>query len=288
MKILVTGAKGFTGRFFSNAATLEGHDVVPLRADLTAYSAVYDEVRFIKPDAVVHLAAIGFIGHPDSSAFYAVNTVGTSYLLEALSALPSTPNKVLLASSANIYGNCSSSPITEAQPPAPVNHYSMSKVAMEQMAMTYSDRLPIVITRPFNYTGRGQSSNFLIPKLVSHFVRKADYIDLGNVNVEREFNDVRMVCQAYLRLLENGVPGQLYNVCSGVPYKLQDVLEMLGQIKNHRLEIQINPELVRPNEVQRLCGSPDKLLLCTGSLSVPTLENTLQWMLSDPNINACK
>ena len=86
-------------------------------------------------------------------AFYNVNVLGAMNLLAGLTALPVKPRKVLLASSANVYGNCDASPITEGQLAAPVNHYAMSKLAMEQMAWTYLDRLPIVITRPFNYTG---------------------------------------------------------------------------------------------------------------------------------------
>lgn len=279
MKILLTGANGFTGRFFANAASEAGHDVVALKTNLTDCAAMSEEVTSTNPDAVVHLAAISFVGHSDDAAFYTVNTVGTSNLLAALSALPVKPRKILLASSANVYGNCVASPIAETQAPAPVNHYAMSKLAMEYMAMTFADRLPIVITRPFNYTGTGQAPQFLIPKLISHFARNAECIELGNLHVEREFNDVRMVCDAYLRLLDDGVPGQTYNVCSGTPYTLQRVIDTLEQITNHRMEVRVNPAFVRPNEVHRLCGSPAKLLSCTGSLSMPTLEDTLRWML---------
>ncbi len=281
MKILLTGAAGFTGLFFKAQTEAAGHTVVALQADLTDKAAVAAEVAQARPDAVVHLAAISFVGHADDTAFYAVNVVGTMNLLSAVAALPVKPAKVLLASSANIYGNCDASPITESQPPAPVNHYAMSKLAMEHMAMTFADRLPIVITRPFNYTGPGQAPQFLIPKLVSHFARKADRIELGNLHVEREFNDVRMVCDAYLRLLDKGVPGQAYNVCSGQPYTLQHVISTLEQITGHHMAVQVNPSFVRANEVHRLCGSPDKLLACTGPLQQPTLEDTLRWMLAE-------
>ncbi|MBP8005735.1 MAG: NAD-dependent epimerase/dehydratase family protein, partial [Acinetobacter sp.] len=220
MKILITGAAGFTGLFFRSAAETAGHRVMPLQADLTEKAAVRAEVLQAAPDAVVHLAAISFVGHADDTAFYGVNVVGTTNLLDALSSLPIKPSKVLLASSANVYGNCDASPITEAQLPTPVNHYATSKLAMEHMALTYADRLPVVITRPFNYTGPGQAPQFLIPKLVSHFASRAGRIELGNLHVEREFNDVRMVCDAYLRLLATGVPGQTYNVCTGQAYTL--------------------------------------------------------------------
>ena len=223
MKILLTGASGFTGRHLLDAARRAGHTVVPLQADLADPGQIAAEVGQAQPDAVIHLAAISFVAHADASALYAVNTVGTTHLLTALAALRNPPRCVLLTSSANIYGNCNRSPIAETQAPEPVNHYAMSKLAMEHMARTYAERLPIIIARPFNYTGPGQAPHFVIPKLVEHFARKAPSVELGNIHVEREFNDVRMVCEAYLRLLDKGVPGQNYNVCSGRPSTLQQV-----------------------------------------------------------------
>ncbi len=279
MRILLTGAAGFTGLFFRSAAEAAGHTVLPLQANLTDKAAVAAEVVQIQPDAVVHLAAISFVGHADDSAFYAVNVVGTMHLLAAVAALSVKPRSVLLASSANIYGNCDESPISELQPPVPVHHYAMSKLAMEHMAMTYLDRLPIVITRPFNYTGPGQAPQFLIPKLVSHFARKAVRIDLGNLYVEREFNDVRMVCEVYLRLLDKGEPGQAYNVCSGQPYTLRHVISTLEQITGYCINVHVNPAFVRANEVHRLCGSTDKLVAAVGALPAYGLEQTLGWML---------
>lgn len=283
MNILLTGAAGFTGLFFKHKAEPAGHTVWPLAANLTDKAALAKEVTKAQPTAVVHLAAISFVGHADEASFYAVNVLGTMNLLAALAALPVAPTKVLLASSANVYGNCDASPITEGQTPEPVNHYATSKLAMEHMALTYADRLPIIITRPFNYTGPGQAPQFLIPKLVNHFARHADRIELGNLNVEREFNDVRMVCEAYLRLLNKGQRGQIYNVCSGHPYTLQHVINTLERITGHTMAVDVNPAFVRANEVHRLCGSPAKLLSVGGSLGEWGLEDTLRWMLASHN-----
>lgn len=279
MNILLTGANGFTGRHFAVQARAAGHAVVSLEADLrdaTAISAAVDTADF---DAVVHLAAISFVGHADNTAFYGVNVVGTTNLLQALAGKPEKPRCVLVASSANVYGNCDASPIAETQTAAPVNHYAASKLAMEHMARTYGDRLPIVITRPFNYTGPGQASQFLIPKLVSHFATKAPRIELGNVDVEREFNDIRLVCEAYLRLLERGVPGQTYNVCTGQPYTLKHVVATLEKLTGHHMDVHVNPAFVRANEVHRLSGDASKLLACVGPLPSLALTDTLRWML---------
>lgn len=283
MRILLTGASGFTGRHFKDHARREGHEVVTLSANLTDAVAVKQAVLTLGAvDAVVHLAAVSFVGHANEAEFYSVNAVGTTQLLSALAALPVSdqPGKVLVASSANVYGNCVQSPISESQPPAPVNHYAASKLAMEFMAMAYLDRLPVIITRPFNYTGPGQTASFLIPKLINHFVHKSPSIDLGNLNVEREFNDVRMVTEAYLRLLLVGTPGEIYNVCSGKTHSLQAVLDLLMQQTSHHIEVRTNKAYVRTNEVRQLCGCPEKLHRSIGTLPHYELRDCLSTMLA--------
>jgi nucleoside-diphosphate-sugar epimerase len=283
LKILITGAHGFTGRHFAAQAAAAGHDIVELHANLTDKDALQDEVPKIAPDAVVHLAAISFVGHADLSAFYNVNVVGTTNLLDALAQLPAAPQRLLIASSANVYGNSEQSPLDETHPPAPVNHYAMSKLAMEYMARTYAERLNIVITRPFNYTGHDQSVNFLIPKLAKHFAERAPSVALGNLDVEREFNDVQYVCDAYMALLSHGQAGETYNVCTGQPYTLREIIDTFESITGHPMAIEVNPAFVRKNEVHRLCGNPDKLnslLHANGvSLDVPSLRETLMRML---------
>lgn len=279
MRILVTGADGFTGHHFLAAAEAAGHQVIALAADLKDAVALKDEVSAAAPDAVVHLAAISFVGHADTSAFYDVNVIGTLNLLDALVALPQRPRSVLLASSANVYGNTDRSPIAETQQPAPVNHYAMSKLAMEYMARTYVDRLPLFFARPFNYTGPGQDESFVIPKLVAHFARRAPAVELGNLDVEREFNDVRFVCEAYLSLLQKAVSGEVYNICTGAPLTLRAVIDLLKQLTDHDLEVSVNPRFVRSNEIKRLCGDPAKLIGAVGEVPLPPLQETLQNML---------
>jgi nucleoside-diphosphate-sugar epimerase len=283
LRILLTGAKGFTGKYLSAMAQAQGHTVLPLQADLTQRDAVKTEVAVLQPSHVVHLAAISFVGHLDQKSFYDVNLFGTLNLLDALDALDKRPRSVLLASSANVYGNCQTSPIPEEQTPAPLNHYGVSKLAMEHMARTYGDRLPVVITRPFNYIGAGQSASFVIPKLVDHFSRRAPCVQLGAVSVQREFNDVQMVCGAYLQLLQHGKPGETYNVCSGQPHTLQHVIDTLKHLTGHQIRVEVNPAFMRSNEVRRLCGDPAKLHALLAAHNAmpanPPLEDTLRRML---------
>jgi GDP-6-deoxy-D-talose 4-dehydrogenase len=279
LKLLVTGASGFTGKHFVKAAHDYGHEVIAFEADLRDCDAVKQQVLQATPEAVVHLAGISFVEHADPCSFYHVNVIGTLNLLDALTALTQPPRGILLASSANVYGNCEQSPITEEQSPAPVNHYAMSKLAMEYMARTYLDRLPLFFVRPFNYIGPGQRESFVTPKLVAHFVQHAESVDLGNIDVEREFNDVRFVCEAYLQLLDKAVPGEVYNICSGKPIALKSVSDLLSQITGHHMQIKLNSAFVRNNEIHRLYGSPEKLYRLVGDIPLPTLQDTLHWML---------
>jgi nucleoside-diphosphate-sugar epimerase len=282
--ILITGAKGFTGLYLKAAAQKSGLKVVELASNLNDVEALEKEVLAAKPDLVAHLAGISFVASKDHEAFYRVHALGTSNLLQALAKLQSVPKKILLASSATVYGNSTNPLSIEDQTLTPIDHYATSKVAMEEMAKTFFNRLPIVIARPFNYTGVGQKGNFLIPKLVDHFAKQKPFIELGNLNIEREFNDVNMICDAYLKLLDLGKENEIYNVCSGQARSLQFVMDLLKQITGHNIEIRVNPDFVRASEVHRMVGNPEKLnkLLTTNGLplQVPALENTFKQMLN--------
>jgi GDP-6-deoxy-D-talose 4-dehydrogenase len=279
VRILLTGADGFTGRHFQSKAHSLGHVVISLRADLANADAVFSEVQAALPSHVLHLAAISAVTHADEEAFYRVNLFGTQNLLKALSALPEAPTKVLLASSANVYGNALVSPISEECCPKPVNHYAISKLAMELMSASFAQQLPIVIGRPFNYTGIWHDNRFVVPKIVEHFQKRASEIELGNLEVLREYNDVRMVCQAYLDLLKLGQPGEAYNIASGRAVSLRTIIAALEGITQHAITVKVNPAFVRANEIATLSGSPKKIEALLGPLSHPSLEDTLRWML---------
>ena len=286
-RVLVTGCSGFTGRYVAAALADEGYEVIDAetagaRFDLTQPSSIAVVLQQAQPDYVIHLAALSFVGHNDATAFYAVNTVGTTNLLDAILNTGSTVHRVVIASSANIYGNAQVEPITEATLPAPVNHYAASKLAMETLVRAYADRLQIVMTRPFNYTGVGQTVNFLVPKMVSHFVQRRPYIELGNLDVVRDFSDVRTVAQAYVRLLKAEVPEGVTNLCSGVGRSLRWILEQLTELSGHRLEVRVNPEFVRASEVHRLIGSSRRMEAALGPLPFRDFRDTLAWMLSEP------
>lgn len=295
-RALVTGASGFTGRYLAPVLAERGMEVhgivqsldeppvdgVSARyaldvADRSELARVLAEVR---PDHVVHLAAIAFVGHDDVDEMYRTNIVGTRQLLDLLSTADDKPRSILLASSANVYGNARGGILTEDIPPDPANDYGITKVALEQLARRYRSLLPITIVRPFNYTGHGQSRSFLIPKIVSHAVERDEFVELGNTDVERDFSDVRMVVDAYARLLESDdARGQTFNICSGKAVSLHSIVETVSALSGHRLEIRINPDLVRASEVHSLVGSAERVESVIGPLAAVPLRDTLQWML---------
>lgn len=286
MRVLVTGGSGFTGRYVGAALRAAGHEFMDAEAaghrfDLTQPATIADVLSAVRPDAVVHLAARSFVGDSDAMGFYAVNTVGTVNLLDALIAARLDLARVVVASSANVYGNATVEPITESTPAAPVNHYAASKLAMEAMVRSYADRLPIVVTRPFNYTGVGQGVQFLIPKLVAHFSQRRPVIELGNLDVVRDFSDVRRIAEAYVRLLTAQVPGAVSNLCSGVGRSLRWVLDQLRELSGHDLDVRVNPAFVRASEVHRLVGSSATMEAALGRLPYGDFRDTLAWMLAE-------
>lgn len=293
-RALITGVEGFTGRYIVDELRLAGYDVFGLAfggareqfennisCDLTDLADVEAAVGEAQPDVIVHLAGISFVAHDDVNAIYRTNVVGTRNLLAAASKLNVAPRAILLASSANIYGNANVEIIDESTPAAPANDYAVSKLAMEYAAKLWADKLRITIVRPFNYTGVGQSINFLLPKLVDHFKRRAPTIELGNLDVVREFSDVRNVAEYYRRLIQrdsNFISGDAFNICSGVGYSLLDVINMMREISGHSPEIRVNPAFVRANEVKKLVGSRVKLENAIGAVASIPLRDTLRWM----------
>lgn len=287
--VLLTGAQGFTGRYMEVALSAAGYRVVGwgsearegeshhVAVDLTDRQAVVDAVAHAAPDFVIHLAAISFVGHGDVSAIYAVNVVGTRNLLEALSRLDRKPTKVLLASSANVYGETEGA-IGEDAPFHPQNDYAVSKVAMEYMARLWLRTLPIVIVRPFNYTGVGQNENFLLPKIVSHFRNGASVIELGNIDVYRDFYDVREIVRLYLGLLDKARPGDVLNVCSGREVSVREVIGLMESISGRKIEVRTNPAFVRTNEIRHLHGDASRLEQLLGRLPTHSIVDTLRWM----------
>ncbi|MGL4318316.1 MAG: GDP-mannose 4,6-dehydratase [Pseudomonas sp.] len=288
--VLITGIKGFTGRYMAEELSHHGYRVSGIgsqddksegyrQVDLTDAPALKACLAEWQPDIIIHLAALAFVEHGDASAFYQVNLIGTRNLLEAVASMGKNPECVLLASSANVYGNATPGMLDEQSRLAPANDYAVSKMAMESMASLWRERLPLIITRPFNYTGVGQSEQFLLPKIVAHFKKHATTLELGNLDVSRDFTDVRALVRAYRQLIVANALGQTVNVCSGHSHSLGEIIRLCSAITGHQLEVRVNPAFVRQNEVKSLWGNAAHLRSLIGHWDTPPLEETLRWML---------
>lgn len=281
-RILVTGATGFTGKYVLPALQEAGFEPCALRADLCDEKAVTAEVVALKPSAALHLAGIAYVGHGKPADFYRVNLIGTLGLLQALEKAGSVTGPVVLSSSANIYGNAyQDEAIKEYFLPHPLNDYATSKLAMEEMASLWRDRLPITIVRPFNYTGVGQSEVFVVPKIVSAFRQRKAEINLGNIEVWRDFSDVRDVARWYVEVLKRDIVGQTLHFCSGKLISILEIIDYCREISNCDINVDTQTSLQRSNELIKHCGDRALLQEMLDDASDPdySIRDTLQWML---------
>lgn len=287
--LLITGIESFTGSYIRDLFEINGYEVHGTvlenprgerihSCDITKMDEIDAIIAHVRPDVVIHLAAITFVPEGDSLTIYEVNLFATLNLLDALVKHNLSLTKVILPSTSNVYGNIALESIGENVCPQPLSHYALSKYAMEQMARNYFTRLPIIITRPFNYTGVGQTERFVIPKIVAHFQNKKSVLELGNIDVYRDFSDVRDVARAYLALAESTLVHEVINIASGHIYSLREIIAMAEDASGHRLEIKINSAFVRANEIERLGGDNSRLRALGWSNNFE-MKETITWML---------
>ena len=280
MRILITGINGFTGSYLRSKLIELGFSVVGLNSNLLDYNSLCKEIKMLKPEAVIHLGGVSFAGHKDYKNYYETNLIGTRNLLEVLSEYSKDIKSILIASSGSIYGNHYRHTINENDIPKPANDYAISKLASEYVAKLFMEILPITIVRPFNYTGLGQDNNFLIPKIVEHFNKRKTSIELGNINIQREFNDVRNVVNIYSDLLINIPSGNIFNICTEKTFSIQEIISKCEKITNHKIEIRANSNFCRSNDANRLVGNGQYLREFINPKNAFSMDDTLHWMLS--------
>ncbi len=288
-RVFITGINGFTGEHLERYLVKKDYDVYgtvfskPKKdnhfyCDISDKNSISEIINKVRPKYIIHLAAISFVATEDQLKVYEVNVFGTLNLLDAVEKANYIPEKILIASSAVVYGAIEGE-IKESIIPSPINHYGNSKLVMENMVKPYFNKLNIIITRPFNYTGVGQEKHFLIPKIVLHFKEKKDKIKLGNINVYREFNDVRFVIESYFSLMKSEQKSLIVNVCSGKETNIKNILKTMECITGHKMEVEIAPEFIRKNEIKILKGSTEKINEVIGQFGETyTLKDTLKRM----------
>lgn len=287
MRAFLTGASGFVGRWLRSHLEERGDEVSALAegVDLRDAAAVRDAVVGARPDVVYHLAALTHVGQswdrPDETV--EVNVLGTLHLLEAARAA-SPPPRVLLVSSAEVYGSGQGAALDEQSELAPVTPYAASKIAAEYLGVQefLGRGLSVVRARPFNHIGPGQADTFAVAALARRVVaaeRTGGEVRVGNLEAMRDFTDVRDVVRAYRLLAEVGEAGAVYNVCSGVAVRIGEVLERLARLARTSVEVVEDPSLFRPVDVPVLRGDARKVRAATGWAPEIALDTTLSDVL---------
>lgn len=306
MRVLLTGASGFAGRFVAEALVAGGHQVeglartpsvqraaqVPFHAvDVRDTGALRAVVAAVAPDAVVHLAAIAQPGaaEADPALAYDVNLGGTLALLAAMRAASARP-RLLLVSSGAVYGavRAAELPVTEETPLRPLSVYGASKAAAELAALQVARAhgLDVVVARPFNHTGRGQSADYVCAALASQIAaieagRQEPVLTVGNVDPVRDFSDVRDIAAGYVALLERGRSGTVYNLCAGDGVSVADIIAQLRSLARVPMRARIDPARRRSNDVERIVGSHERATADTGWTPRIPLIDTLAAVLED-------
>lgn len=301
MRILITGAAGFVARHLVRRLSLiSGAKVFGLslgpdplvpnlhffESDICDPGALRSVVQDIRPTHIVHLAAVSFVpqASSDPDAVFEINVRGTRNLLESAATLESTPT-VLNISTGQVYDTSLPAPFRETSPIRPQNMYSATKAMAELWAELYRGRVKWINVRAFNHTGPGQSPSFAIASWTHRVAAiKAGecepVIHIGNLAVARDFTDVRDVVEAYALLLLQGKSWETYNVCSGVPAQLDNVLKMLLEISGVKAEIVVDQTKLRTSDPVCVYGDNSKIAGELGWRPQIPLRTTLQDMLT--------
>jgi GDP-4-dehydro-6-deoxy-D-mannose reductase len=311
-KVLITGATGFVGRHLIHRLSssqkprteifgscfperpehcidlcAQFPDLKLLHLDLRSEDSVRETIHSVKPDWIFHLAAVSQVrlSWENRRETIETNLMGTLFLYEAVRKL-SPKTRILFISSSDVYGCLTPKRRTfrEADRGCAVSPYAFSKISSEILSEFYAatEKLDIVIARPFPHTGPGQSADFvcgdwarqiaLIEKQIG--IRPA-VLTVGNLKIQRDFSDVRDIIRAYILLAENGRSAEIYNVCSGRATSLQKILDILLSLSPAKIEVRVDPTKIRKTDIPFLAGSRQKIKNETGWEPRIPLKKTL-------------
>lgn len=312
-KYLITGFSGFVSRHFleylernSIQCMVKGIDVYPPefkqdqfkfikidfeKIDLLKANNLDNIIFQFKPDYILHLASYSSVAFSwkEPTESFANNTNIFLNLLDAVRKL-GLSTRILSIGSSEQYGNVKAEdmPLKENHPLKPISPYAVARVAQEMLSKVYADGydLDIIMTRSFNHIGPYQKDIFVVPSLVKQLVEikkhclKGQNIIAGDLNIVRDFTDVRDVVSGYYKLLKNGEKGEIYNICSGNGWALKEIFHMLCDMLNVDVNINTVPQLIRPSDNKIIIGSNDKVKKITGWEIQYSLEESLKDVIS--------
>jgi nucleoside-diphosphate-sugar epimerase len=294
-RILVTGAGGFVGRHLLPILNKQfpGAEITVSRFDVTKAEEVNSAIEQIRPNAVLHLAAIAAVSsarlQPDLA--WQVNLHGTLNLARAvLAAAPACT--LLFASTADAYGSSfrADHPLDESAALSPLNTYSATKAAADlALGAMASEGLRAVRLRPFNHTGPGQTDDYAVPSFARQVASIAaglrePVIHVGALEPYRDFLDVRDVCAAYAACIAHAdtlTPGLIMNLASGQPRRIGDVLQALLDLAGVHADIRIDTGRLRPTDIDRAVGNAGLAGRLLGWVPRIPWEQTLNDVMSD-------
>ena len=274
-RVLITGASGFIGQVVLKEM-LKNEDIDFFAIDtrkipnisieklelvsLLDKEKLMEIIKRYKPNIIIHLAAIALVTHDNVGEIYNVNVQGTENLLEVTQEYCDKGTRVILASTAGVYGNQNVDKYREDLSYNPANHYSYSKMITEYISKQYKEDLDIVTIRPFNIIGVGQSEKFLVPKLVEHFADRKEKLSVGNISSFRDYVDVEYCAEVIMELISRKkLDFDILNICSGIPTNGEMIIQLLQEITDFKPEIKISSDFVRKNEVWRMIGDTTRL-----------------------------
>lgn len=298
MKALITGVTGFVGGYLSRRLLNEGYEVTGIArsgnsqlvgavnfidCDITNEARLRDILKTEKPDEIFHLAGSAFVPSTYKNPKGTYNTIlnGTLALYEAIRELELSA-KVLYVGSAAVYGEGDGVPFVESDLLQPNNPYAGAKACADLLSEQYfkSYNMNIIRVRPFNHTGPGQSPAFVCSSFAKQIVEAemgmSTVLNTGNIHVKRDFLDVRDVVEAYCLLMKKGQGGEVYNISSQSAVSVSDLLDMLSsKSRLNSINVEINPNKLRPNEVMVKIGDNSKIRRMIGWKPVWDLEHTM-------------
>jgi GDP-4-dehydro-6-deoxy-D-mannose reductase len=292
VRAVITGAAGFVGRHLTSHLSAEGDEVVALdrEHDVTELDALAEVLAVAQPEAVYHLAALSHVGTSweDPGDVLRVNVLGTNSVLAAARRAAPTAT-VLVVSSAEVYGvvRPDELPLTERSELRPGSPYAASKAAAEIVALQAAGGFGqrVVVARPFNHIGPGQSASFFVPAIARRLVEArrtgAPDVMIGNLMARRDFTDVRDVVRAYRLLARCGTSGIVYNVCSGTDVSVAEVADALRALVFPEARFVENPSLARPPDIPVLRGDSTRLREGTGWRPEIDLSTTLRDVVAE-------
>lgn len=286
MKILILGGNSFTAKYFSwhakyNCKFVSRDDKFNNTLNLSFLEYVESTIMEFKPEIIINLISISATNVPDYKKYLDANFTICHRVLQFCAANKLKLEKFIQASSAHVYGSIESQNICESTLVNPASRYGKSKLMTELLTEFYNDDFPIINARPFNYTGLGQNfQNFFIPKLVSAAVLKQKSINLGNLEVTRDFSDVRDIARYYEGLILNNNFEGTVNLCSGTGYKLSNVVDLVEQLSGHKFAVIKDPKLDNKGPSIQI-GCNKNLRQITSLYPLYTLDDTLNWMLQN-------